>query len=230
LPVAATLARTKKRNPVIRPIAEQPLLKAKILATLLKLADEKRDVDLKQPAASQLWELDRRINEYLFDLNDAGAIHYEEIGEDGFAPIVICSVSQKTLEHLLGCLASLTGDISLLDERVKSLLRHDPNKLREDIAQSERHIAEARDQLQKNPILAPLKTPLDDISLHFESIRKVAENYDDVYRNILKPVQEEGKSGVRATVRWAIIGIAASWLLSNYKDIWALVQAVRGAG
>ena len=54
---------------MIRPIAEQPLLKAKILATLLKLADEKRDVDLKQPAASQLWELDRRINEYLFDLN-----------------------------------------------------------------------------------------------------------------------------------------------------------------
>ncbi|WP_431819413.1 hypothetical protein [Burkholderia sp. F1] len=216
-------------TPVIRPIAEQPLLRAKILATLLKLADEKRGVDLKQPDATQLWDLDPHVDDYLFELNEANAIDYEEIGEDGFAPIVICSVGQNTLEHLLGCLAALTGDISLLDERVQSLLRHDPNKLREDITQSERHIAEARDQLQKNPILAPLKKPLDDISHHFDSIRKVAENYDDVYRNILRPVQEEGRSGVRATVRWAIIGIAASWLLTNYKDIWALIQAVRGA-
>jgi DNA repair exonuclease SbcCD ATPase subunit len=215
---------------VTHPIAEQPLLKAKILATLLKLADDKRDVDLKQPDATQLWELDRHVNDFLFELNVANAIHYEEIGEDGFAPIIICSVSPKTLEHLLDCLASLTGEINLLDERVQSLLKHDPDKLRQDIAQSEQHIAEARDQLQKNPILAPLKKPLDDISLHFESIRKVAENYDDIYRNILKPVQEEGKSGVRATVRWTIIGIVASWLLSNYKDIWALIQVVRGAG
>jgi DNA repair exonuclease SbcCD ATPase subunit len=215
---------------VTRSITEQTLLKAKILATLLKLADEKRDVDLKQPDATQLWELDRHVNDYLFELNEANAIHYEEIGEDGFAPIVICSVSGKTLEHLLGCLAALTGEINLLDERVQTLLKHDPDKLRQDIAQSERHIAEARDQLQKNSILAPLKKPLDDISRHFESIRKVAENYDDIYRNILRPVQEEGRSGVRATVRWAIIGIAASWLLSNYKDIWALIQTVRGAG
>ncbi|APX76245.1 hypothetical protein BUW96_16185 [Achromobacter insolitus] len=213
-----------------RPIAEQPLLKAKILVILLKLADEKRDVDLKQPAAAQLWDLDRHVNDYLFELNDADAIDYEEIGEDGFAPIVICSVSQKTLEHLTGCLAALTGDINLLHERVQSLLRHDPNKLREDLTQSERHIAEARDKLQKNPILAPLKKPLDDISHHFESIRKVAENYDDIYRNILKPVQDEGRSGVRATVRWAIIGIAASWFLTNYKDILALIQAVQGTG
>lgn len=211
------------------PISEQPILKAKILATLLKLADEKRDVDLKQPAAEELWALDRRVNDYLFELNDAKAIYYEEIGEDGFSPIVICSVDKKTLEHLLGCLAAITGEVNLLDERVKSFLRHDPNRLRENIAQSERHIAEARDQLQRNPILAPLKAPLDDISRHFESIRKVAENYDDVYRNILKPVQEEGRSGVRATVRWAIIGIVASWLLSNFKQIGELIQAMQGA-
>lgn len=213
-----------------RPIAEQPLLKAKILANLLKMADENCNVDFKQPGAAAIWELDRRVNDYLFELNDSGAIHYEEIGEDGWAPIVLCSISQQTFEHLLSCLGAITGEVNLLDERVQSLLKHDPNRLREDIAQSERHIAEARDQLQKNPILAPLETPLADISRHFESIRKVAENYDDIYRNILRPVQEEGKSGVRATVRWAIIGIVASWLLSNYKDIWALIQTLRGTG
>ena len=211
---------------MVRAIAEQPLLKAKILATLLKLADEDRQVDLRQPSANQLWELDRRVADYLYELDKAKAIHYEEIGDEGFAPIVICSVNSATVEHLLDCLTSLTGEVNLLNKRVQSLLDHDPDKLREDIVQSELHIAEARAQLQKNPILSPLKQPLDDISLHFESIRKVAENYDEIYRNILKPMQEEGRSGVRATVRWALIGIGASWLFSNYKDIGEIAKAL----
>lgn len=211
---------------MIRTIAEQPLLKAKILATLLKLADGERQVDLQQPSAKPLWELDRRVADYLYELDKAKAIHYEEIGDEGFAPIIMCSVNANTVEHLLDCLASLTGEISLLNKRVQSLLTHDPDKLREDIAQSERHIAEAQAQLQKNPILSPLTQPLNDISLHFESIRKVAENYDEIYRNILKPVQEEGKSGVRATVRWALIGIGASWILSNYKEICEIIKAM----
>ncbi|MDZ7938548.1 MAG: hypothetical protein U5M53_09820 [Rhodoferax sp.] len=99
-----------------------------------------------------------------------------------------------------------------------------------DISESERHIKQVRAQLTTNPILAPLQNPLEDIERHFESIRKVAENYDDVYKNILKPVQEEGRSGIRATVKWAVIGIIASWFLSNYESIMKFIAALRNAG
>lgn len=99
-----------------------------------------------------------------------------------------------------------------------------------DISESETHIKQARAQLASNPILEPLQKPLEDIERHFESIRKVAENYDDVYKNILKPVQEESRSGVRATVRWAVIGIVASWLFSNYESIMKFITALRDAG
>ena len=47
---------------------------------------------------------------------------------------------------------------------------------------------------------------------------------------ILKPVQEESRSGIRATVKWAVIGIVASWLLSNYESIMKFITALRGAG
>ena len=219
-----------KRKTVARPISEQPILKAKILAILLKLANVEGYIDFKKPNISQLLELDQRIDDCLYYLNEEGAIYYEEIGEDGFAPIIMCKITSSTPEHLLRCVEEIANSIRELEVRLQSLLKHDPNKLRDDIAQSERHITEAREQLSKNPILAPLKGPLQDIERHFSSIRKVAANYDDIYRNILMPVQEEGRIGIRATVKWAIIGIVASVILSNYKDIWELVQAIRSAG
>lgn len=214
-----------------RSLSEQPLLKAKILAVLLKLADDKKDVDFKSEGIGELWVLgDHKIEEYLFELSEQQAIYFESIGEDGFAPIIICSVTKETPAHLLSCLAEISNDKNLLDERIKSLLQHDPNRLMFDIFESKKQIKQARAQLAINPILAPLQKPLEDIERHFESIRKVAENYDDVYKNILKPVQEEGRSGIRATVKWAVIGIVASWLLANYESIMKLITALRSAG
>lgn len=212
-------------------LSDQPLLKAKILAVLLKLADEKKDVDFRSEGIEELWELGgHKIEEYLFELSEQRAIYFESIGEDGFAPIIICSVTKETPVHLLSCLAEISNDNNLLDKRIKSLLQHDPNRLMFDISESEKHIKQARAQLAINPILEPLQKPLEDIERHFESIRKVAENYDDVYKNILKPVQEESRSGIRATVKWAVIGIVASWLLSNYESIMKFITALRDAG
>lgn len=216
---------------MIRTLSEQPLLKAKILAVLWKLADEKNNVDFKSENINELFALgDRRIENYLYELSEQRAIYFESIGEDGFAPIIMCSVTKETPIHLLSCLAEISNDKNLLDERIKSLLQHDPNRLMDDISQSEQHIKQAHEHLALNPILAPLQSPLKDIERHFESIRRVAEHYDDVYKNILKPVQEESRNGMRATVRWAIIGIVASWLLANYESIMAFIAALRNAG
>jgi hypothetical protein len=58
----------------------------------------------------------------------------------------------------------------------------------------------------------------------------VADRYEDVYKNIIRPVQLEGKSGVEATVRWAIISIVASTaisvLLGNWKEIVQLFRSL----
>jgi len=207
-------------------IESKPLLKAKILAVLLKLSNDKGEVDFKSDEIKQLWNIAGANEDRLWELNKVGAIWFEQVGEDGFAPIIMCSTNEKTYEHLIICLAQLSNDQNLLNDRVSSLLNHDPKKLMGDISQTKIHITQAKVQIGKNELLKPLQTPLNDIEEHFDSISRVAENYDDVYKNILKPVQDEGKSGVKATVRWAIISIVASWLLTNYSTIKSLFASI----
>ena len=191
---------------------------------LLSLADRDRSVDLDN--AEPLWALGVK-EEDLWELNRQGAIYFESVGEDGFKPIDICSINRETHTHLQKDLTSVAEQRGLLHLKLTEVLKHDPDRLRTEIAKSELHIKDAREQIAKNPILQPLSAPLQDIERHFSSISNVARNYDDVYKNILKPMQDEGRKGIRATVFWAIIGIAASWLLANYTK---LAELIAGAG
>lgn len=207
-------------------IEEKPLLKAKILTVFLKLADEKRNVDFQSESIDQLWAIKGVKEDHLFELSELGAIHFEMLGEDGFAPIIVAGITNNTHDQLLNCLAQLGNDSNLLEERITLLLSHNPQKLKTDIENSKKHISEAMQQISTNELLSPLKKPLQSIETHFNSISRVAEIYDDVYKNILRPVQEEGRSGVKATVRWAIISIVLSWLLTNYPVIEKLVLKI----
>jgi hypothetical protein len=105
-------------------------------------------------------------------------------------------------------------EIENLNKRIVEILTFDPNKLSAEIKSTQSIIESTKSQIESNPILNSLATPLSQIEIHFNSLSKVANNYEDVYKNIILPVREEGKSGVRQTVKWAIIGIIASTILS----------------
>jgi hypothetical protein len=204
-----------------------PLHEARVLATLIKLAGGIGEVDLDH--ADELWEMGVREDD-LWTLGQAGLISFDSVGEDGFKPITLCSVTAQTHIALLAALSKTAGEKGVLQMRVESLLQHNPEKLRREISESEQHIKRAREQIAGNKLLAPLGEPLDAIAAHFSSISRVANNYDDVYNNILKPMQDEGRRGVQATVKWAVIGIAASLLVSNYAAIKVFALAAVGAG
>lgn len=206
-------------------IEQKPLLKAKILTVFLKLADKDRNVDFRSETINQLWGISGVNENYLFELNEIGAIYFEMIGEDGFAPIIIAGITSKTHDQLLNCLAQLGSDRNLLDQRITLLLSHDPQKLKSYIENSKNHISEAMEKINKNELLGPLMKPLKNIEAHFDSISRVAEVYDDVYRNIVGPIQQEGRSGVKATVRWAIISIILSALLTNHVLVKGIYNA-----
>jgi len=59
--------------------------------------------------------------------------------------------------------------------------------------------------IKGNELLKPMESPLREIQQHFKSVSVVSSGYEDIYKNIIRPVQEEGCSGVKATVRWAVI-------------------------
>lgn len=208
----------------MRNINDQPLKKAKVLAMLLKLSDEKNEVDFSSESIKDLWSIDNLTEDDLYYLNESGAIYFEMIGDEGFKPITICSITEETYDHLLNCFAQLSNDKNILEERVKQILNHDPEKLMREVQDSQKHIADAKQKISGNELLKPLQKPLEDIERHFDSVSNVARNYDDVYKNILKPVQEESKKGVRATVNWAIFSILVSVILTNLESIKSLLS------
>jgi len=195
-----------------------------LVSSLISNSDSSGNVDLENET---IWKNlflnnDTKLNEdSLFSLNDIRVIDYEEVGEDGFKPIRICNVKKETNNYLKKLVNELAKsekekntEIENLNKRIVEILTFDPNKLSAEIKSTQSIIESTKSQIGSNPILNSLATPLSQIEIHFNSLSKVANNYEDVYKNIILPVREEGKSGVRQTVKWAIIGIIASTILS----------------
>lgn len=191
---------------------------------LSKATEDDKSVDLNE---IENWESlflnnETKINKnYLFHLNEIGVLYYEEIGDEGFKPIIICSVKPETKEYFKKLVIELEKntskdqkEIKTLNKRITEILTFDPQKLSNDIKSTEGIISATKEQLNSNPILHPLTEQLNQIELHFKSLSKVANNYEEVYKNIILPVREEGKSGVRQTVKWAIISIIISTFIS----------------
>ena len=101
-----------------------------------------------------------------------------------------------------------------LNQRITEILTFDPKKLSTEIKSTENIIKLTKEQIKSNPILNSLSAQLSQIEMHFNSLSLVANNYEEIYKNIILPVKEEGKSGIRQTVKWAIISIIASTLIS----------------
>lgn len=163
------------------------------------------------------------LDRHLYDLNNSGLISYEEIGEDGFAPIIIAGWTKRTAEHLSKLLVEIDTEVNDLKHRLQDILTFDPERLKSEIVSAENQLKAARKSAEENELLRPLLRQISDIEKHFQGVSAVAEKYEDIYKNIIRPVQLEGESGIKATVRWAIISIFASTVISlalgSWKDI-----------
>jgi len=195
-----------------------------LLSSLLANAKSDDSVDLGN---NEIWK-DLLLSEstsiredYFFELSKNGFLNYDEFCEDGFEPDRICSINANTRSYLKQLIIDAVENqnenqqqIDLLNKRIVEILTFDPIRLSAEIKSTRTIIEQTKLQIFSNPILQPLLATLDHIELHFNSLSKVANNYEDVYKNIILPVQEEGKSGIRQTVKWAIISIIASTIIS----------------
>lgn len=88
------------------------------------------------------------------------------------------------------------------------------------IFEAENQLKSARKSAEENELLKQLLRQITEIERNFRGVSAVADKYEDVYKNIIRPVQLEGQSGVKATVRWAIISIVASTAISVVLGSW----------
>ncbi|MGM0906165.1 MAG: hypothetical protein ACQEVQ_06510 [Pseudomonadota bacterium] len=204
----------------------------KLLLAFIRHADEKGNVDFEKTNIGEdigkiAWN-GNWIDSLLYKLNEAGVIHYEEIGEDGFKPIIMAGVSSHTHEYLAGLIESVNEEHDALENRISEILTFNPKLLSKTISDTQAKLDEVAAHIGGNELLKPIEKPLKEIRHHFQSVSAVSSNYEDIYKNIIRPVQEEGRSGVKATVKWAVISIILSACISlainNWNTISALLQ------
>lgn len=167
------------------------------------------------------------LDNRMYELDEDGVIFYREIGEDGFAPIIMASINKKTHLFLSNLIEKTETEVKSLEDTVKELLTFDPELLTQSIEKAQKDLEQAKNQALENKLLKPILEPIKQIERQFKSVASVSRVYDDVYKNIIKPIQKEGEAGVRQTVKWAIISIIASTFLSlligNWKDLYELI-------
>ena len=197
----------------------------KLLLAFIKHADEKGNIDFKATEIAKdlgkiIWN-GNWTDSLLYELNEAGILNYEEIGEDGFQPIIIAGISSHTHEHLAALIESVNEEYDVLESRITEILTFNPKLLSKTISDTQSKLDEVDKHISSNELLKPIEKPLKEIRRHFESVSVVSSNYEDIYKNIIRPVQEEGKSGVKATVKWAVISIVLSTCISLVVSNWS---------
>lgn len=173
------------------------------------------------------------LESYLYELSKQGSICYEEVGEDGFKPIVLAGYTKKTAEHLLALIDEIETSLveketslASLDGRLHDILTFNPDRLKNEIVSAKNQLEDTRKAAEENNLLKPLLPQIQTIENHLQGVSAVAEKYEEVYKNIIRPVQLEGKEGVRATVRWAVFSIIASTAISLVISNWSAVVKI----
>jgi hypothetical protein len=133
-------------------------------------------------------------------------------------------VSDHTHRYVAGLAEKIETKYTALDKRITEILTFNPSALTNRISDTKRKIDEVNTHVASNEILKPLSGPLREIQSHFDSIRVVSEGYEHIYKNIIRPVQEEGRSGVKATVKWAILSILISTAISLIISNWSFLK------
>ena len=214
-----------------------------VLHEFIMRADSKGDyaieVDDNEDSLYRLLEEDMDLCSYLHQLELENIISFYEGGEDGWRPSFFGSISLKTHQYLAKLIKNAENEkkqeiqeleekISNLNNRIKEIFSFDPIKLSNNLEVAQADMNKISEMIKENKTLEPLNLPLDDIRKHYASIKTVSDMYEDVYKNIIRPVENAGKSGVRETVRWAIIAmifsVVSSLLINNFSAIKKLIE------
>lgn len=100
--------------------------------------------------------------------------------------------------------------------RIASLIGFDLDGIRNSFNKLHNEIGKAAQLAETSEGLGYLKPEIEKLANSFVSLRGVLNHYEDIYRNVLTPIQKEGEKSLKATARWAIIGIVLSTIASIF--------------
>lgn len=199
------------------------ILEARVIALLMRhdQLGTSADVRIKEiemfvgyPYFEKLfWELDKIQVAYLGDAS-----------EEGFAPIFECGVYKGAKEYLEMVLSAIDERVKLLQQQITDAFTFNPEKLNSQVLETREKIAEVKAKISGNDLLKPLEAPINQIERHFIGISAISQNYSEIHKNIVRPIQKEFEESAKATVRWAIYSLAASTLVSIILGNWSEIR------
>jgi hypothetical protein len=132
-------------------------------------------------------------------------------------PDILRSIEEAIAQELVKRdtrINTLEAEKSALELRLSELHGFDVKRLGDSIVDLEEGLSRIEAIIGDKPQLQPLAESIGPMKSSVASLKAISNGMDDVYKVIIKPIQEEGKSGIRATVKWAIASIAVSTLFS----------------
>lgn len=200
----------------------------KLLINFIKYADKNNSINSKNKDffrdINLIFENGNDLDQLLYELDKKGIIVYDEVGEDGFAPICIAAINNNTLSYLNELVNLIEIDYKNLEFLIKDLFTFEPEKLSLDINSAQKKLIEAKSLAKSNTLLSPILNSIEEIEKHFASVVVVSNNYADIYKNIIRPVQIASEDGVKSTVKWAIISVIISSIFSLILSNWSSID------
>jgi hypothetical protein len=108
----------------------------------------------------------------------------------------------------------LNNKIREITSDLESILEYSPTKIQIEISKTRNSIQTILKEVNSDQLLDPLKVKLNLLSKYIDEVDSINKTYLMVYKNLIKPIKDEGVNSIRITVKWAIISILITSLVS----------------
>lgn len=205
---------------------QDAFLDLRILAHVI--AKNGEQIDLPDATIDALAGGSSKAEHALASLETRNAISIDGYEEDGFkgnwwmtpGPSIFACLNEE-VEQIASAYGASVLAAEAEKDRVNRLIGFDLEKARKATNQINEEIGRVATEIERSPMLQPMQPLVSDIARHFVAVQGVLTNFEDVYQGVIRPIQAEGRSGIRHTAIWAILGIAASTAVSVGLSLWA---------
>jgi len=192
---------------------------------------EKGELALSDNSFHDVFPKGQNISEtenFLRSLIKPHILNLEIYAEDGYdAEWSIKILNMKALiSYLENAIKTKNDEIKSKDDKIQTLIKekndilsYNPETINESICKAQDNIKAIKDAIANTDLLASLLPTINQTEEYIKSVSEINNNYVSIYKNIILPIQKEGESGVKATVKWAIISIILSTIISTIITI-----------
>lgn len=201
--------------------------KSRILHKLYRILDEKFEFKFWENDVQELFGVDDMLLEkYLYEISGEN-FEFEVLSDDGLQAQFFGSIkdTQSSLELLQRAhnrvlkekdttIQSQASRIKELEDNIENILSFNPDKLGNQIHKALKDVNDISELISKNENLKSLSESVNDIKKHLGNVTTVNDEYIEIYKHIIKPIEKQSKQSAKHTAWWGIIGIIITTIVS----------------